>query len=242
MMKTFIAIPVAALAIATLAACSAPATPTSSAVPDVSPTPFTATNGEEWTTAIVSGDIDALTSLVDEYGALAIIDERTALHIAADAANPEAVALLVEAGADVDARDARERTNWTAIHFAANSDCGPCIDVLLEAGADPKDKDRFQPGRAAIHVAASVNATEALAALLNGGVEVDALDNGSGHALMWAAYYGQTEAAQFLLDHGADPTLTDGSGHNPSTRAAGQGHDALAELLADAIEQWSPAG
>ena len=241
-MKTFIAVPVAALAIATLAACSAPTPPSNATSPVASPTPFTATNGEEWTVAIVSDDMETLTALVDEYGALAIIDERTALHIAADAANVEAVALLVEAGADLEARDARERTNWSAIHFAANSDCGPCIDVLMEAGADPNAKDRFQPGRAAIHVAASVNATEALAALLNGGVEVDALDNGSGHALMWAAYYGQTEAAQFLLANGSEPTLTDGSGHNPSTRAAGQGHDALAEILADAIEQWSPAG
>jgi 26S proteasome non-ATPase regulatory subunit 10 len=183
----------------------------------------------------------ALGALVDAAGALAIIDERPALHIAADAANGEAVALLIERGADLNARDARDRTSWTALHFAANSDCGPCIDALLAAGADPDVKDRFQPGRAAIHVAASVNATRALAALIDGGVAVDALDGGSGHALMWAAYYGQTEAAQVLLDYGADPTLVDGSGNNPSTRAAGQGHDDLAALLASAIEQWESA-
>jgi ankyrin repeat protein len=113
---------------------------------------------------------------------------------------------------------------------------------LIDAGADPDVKDRFQPGRAAIHVAASVNSTVALAALLEGGVEVDALDNGSGHALMWAAYYGQTEAAQVLLDHGADPTLVDGSQNNASERAAGQGHDELAALLAAAIEEREAAG
>jgi ankyrin repeat protein len=228
----------AALAAVALASCSTQSPQTPSPSPETTPTPFVAENGDAWMQAINGEDLDALGTLVEESGALAIIDGRTALQIAADAANAEAVALLVDAGADLDARDTRERTAWTALHFAANSDCGPCVATLIAAGADSDAKDRFQPGRAPIHVAASVGATEALTALLDAGIEVDSFDNGSGHALMWAAYYGQTEAAQVLLDRGADPTIVDGSGNNASTRAAGQGHEELAALLAEAIEGW----
>lgn len=237
-MKTFTTIAMVAVVAATLAACSAQSPAVQSAEPEPLPTAFVATNGAEWTAAIEAGDIDALTSLVDEYGALAVIDGRTALQIAADAGNAEAVVLLAQSGADLTARDERDSSAWTAMHFAANSDCGPCVEALIAAGEDPGRKDRAQPSRAPIHVAASVGATEALVALLDAGVDVDSLDGASGHALLWAAYYGQTEAAQLLLDHGSDPTLVDGSTHNASTRAAGQGFDDLAALLAASIEEW----
>lgn len=225
---------------ATLAACSAEA-PSLSGEPQPAPTDFVATNGDEWTAAIESGDIEALGALVDAQGPLAVIDDRTALQIAADAANADAVALLVERGADMRATDKRERAAWTAMHFAANSDCGACIEALLAAGDNPTRKDRGQPGRAPIHIAASVGSLNALRALLDGGVEVDLLDGGAGHALMWAAYYGQTDAAQLLLEYGSDPTLVDGTRMNASERAAGEGHDELAALLAEAIVAWEQA-
>lgn len=55
--------------------------------------------------------------------------------------NPAVVTALIDAGADVDARDL---LSWTPLHDAAHATVNPAVlTVLLDAGADPAARDRF---------------------------------------------------------------------------------------------------
>jgi uncharacterized protein len=114
-------------------------------------------------TAARTGDVDTLKVLLD---AGAIVDARedwhgqTSLMWAAAQKHPEAIALLVEHGADIKASSALEewerqitmepRDKWlppgamTPLHFAAREGCLDCISTLLDLGAEidavtPKD-------------------------------------------------------------------------------------------------------
>ncbi|MDN5917266.1 MAG: ankyrin repeat domain-containing protein [Pseudonocardia sp.] len=99
--------------------------------------------------AIRGGDVDELRSLLEEcpWLATAWIDDseptgtsRSLLHILADwpghrPRGPETVAVLVEAGAVVDARF-RGAHIETPLHWAASCDDVAVLDALLDAGAD----------------------------------------------------------------------------------------------------------
>lgn len=61
------------------------------------------------------------------------------LHIAARAGNEDIVAFLVEKGADLNARDSRQRT---PLHVAASNGQTGAVALLLKAGADPNLRDR----------------------------------------------------------------------------------------------------
>jgi ankyrin repeat protein len=103
------------------------------------------------TAAIQSGDVDALRRWLVEHSNLAdtrIIDghgtARTLVHVVADwpghfPNGARTVALLVEAGADVNASVAHqsaEAHRETPLHWAASSDDVEVLDALLDCGAD----------------------------------------------------------------------------------------------------------
>lgn len=71
---------------------------------------------------------------------------RTALHVAASSAAPDAAAALLRLGAEVDARDRQCQTPlhrvakcWDREHAEA---CLGVVEALLEAGADPEAQDK----------------------------------------------------------------------------------------------------
>lgn len=101
---------------------------------------------QAFTDAVQRGDVDALVAMLAEHPALATErfgDEqmsRAALHVATDwpAHFPrvaDTIAVLVAAGADVDARFVG-RHRETPLHWAASSDDVAAIDALVAAGAD----------------------------------------------------------------------------------------------------------
>ncbi len=102
------------------------------------------------TEAIQAGDLDRLRRLLAEHPGLATArlgDDRpggmtrTLLLVATDwpghfSNGPATVALLVEAGADVNARFGGGRHDETPLHWAASSDDVEVLDALLDLGAD----------------------------------------------------------------------------------------------------------
>ena len=91
----------------------------------------------------------------------------TPLHIAASwNGNPAVLTALLDAGADLDARDKWE---WTPLHWAAAWNDNPAVPAaLLDAGADPNARN--EKDRTPLHIAAKWNGNSAvLEALLEAG-------------------------------------------------------------------------
>jgi hypothetical protein len=99
---------------------------------------------ERLAAAIRAGDLTAIRDVLAEHPGLASaplgarLGTRTALHVAADwpgyfPNGPQVVRLLVEAGADPDARCSGDET---ALHWAASSDDADVAEALIDAGAD----------------------------------------------------------------------------------------------------------
>jgi hypothetical protein len=92
--------------------------------------------------AVRGGELAALRRLLTEQPALATarLDDRTLLHVVTDwpghfPNGAATVAVLVEAGADVNARFTGRHTE-TPLHWAASCDDVDVLDALLDAGAD----------------------------------------------------------------------------------------------------------
>jgi ankyrin repeat protein len=192
--------------------------------------------------AIHTGDVAALRRLLAERPGLATARlgdydgrpdggmSRTLLHVATDwpghyPNGPATVAVLVEAGADVNARFTGPH-NETPLHWAASSDDVAVLDALLDAGAQIDapgavigggtpldDATAFAQWQAARRLvergahttlwhAATLGLLDQLRASFTGQACPEPEEVGD---VFWGACHGgQPQAAQFLLDHGAD--------------------------------------
>ena len=189
--------------------------------------------------AIRSGDVDALRQLLDSNPGLATARlgdddpggmSRTLLHVVTDwpghfPNGATTVAVLVEAGADVNARFHGPHAE-TPLHWAASSDDVEVLDALLDAGADIEaaggvigggtalaDARAFGQWQAAhrlvergahttLHDAATLGLVDRLEAALAGepGPPADEIDM----AFWGACHGGQQACAALLLERGAD--------------------------------------
>src|SRR5262245_28033511 len=94
---------------------------------------------EAWWTAVWGGDVAAVRDLL-QLGALPSwrdaslgADDVTALIAAANLGNTALIALLLQAGADV---DTRSESGWTPLMRACDTGALEAAQLLLDAGAD----------------------------------------------------------------------------------------------------------
>jgi ankyrin repeat protein len=136
----------------------------------------------------------------------------------------DAVRILIEYGADVNAKEPGQ--NQTALMWAAAERHSDVVGALIGANADVKaaTKQGFTP----IHFAARVGDLESVKLLLAAGVDVNFLTpagegaaggrgggGGAGYSpLLIAILRAQEEVAMYLMDHGADVN-TDAPGFTP---------------------------
>jgi hypothetical protein len=188
--------------------------------------------------AIHSGDLDTLNRLLDEHPELAAARlgtpgrrgmTRTLLHVATDwpghfPSAAQAVALLVQAGADVNARFAGPHEE-TPLHWAASSNDVDVLDALIDAGADIEARGAVIGGGTPLSDATAFGQWEAARRLIERGATAtlgeaaslglldhieDHLNRESPHTgeitgAFWMACHGsQLAAAQLLYQHGAD--------------------------------------
>lgn len=130
---------------------------------------------------------------------------RTPLHLAAWTGAPAGIAVLLEAGADVSAKN---DVGQTPMHLAATFNRADNIAVLAATGADPNARDIS--GRTPLHDAAAWGEPEAIAALVAAGAELEARD----FQLSWtplreAAEQSKPRNKTALLEAGADPATVD---------------------------------
>jgi ankyrin repeat protein len=159
----------------------------------------------------------------------------TALHLAAAALRPLAVAALIEAGADANAEN---RRGATALHYAC--DARPAgktwnpdaqrsvIELLLDAGSDIEHKDKA--GAAPLHRAVRARSPQAVRCLLERGARAGATHGrqrttclhiatlSTGASGTKGARAEQQEIVQLLLEFGANRRARDARGHLPRIR------------------------
>jgi uncharacterized protein len=164
--------------------------------------------------------------------------------------------VLIGAGADIDARagdDSGGVPGGTALLHAAVFGMTEVVDVLVEAGARIRSIEEAAaageigdwladaPAEArlrALVMAADHQRLDVIDQLVAAGTPVDATDAAfGGHPLRVAAGNGRPKSVRRLLDHGADPNLSDGEGRTPLAlcRLGRHGDDRAARDEVEAI-------
>lgn len=216
--------------------------------------------------AIRTGDVEQLQTLLTHDPALAtarIVDDsgvkRSLLHIVADwpghfPSGPRTAALLIERGADVNARvghPTQTESAETPLHWAASSDDVPLIDALLDGGADIEAPGAVFTGGTPMSDAVVFAQWKAANRLLARGATttlwqsaaLGLLDRVREHftatppsprdmtnAFWNACRGGHQPVAEFLLTHGADPNWI---GHDHKTPL-----DVARESGAEELVSW----
>jgi ankyrin repeat protein len=181
----------------------------------------------------------------------------TALHLAANF-SPEIVRILVERGANVNARciygltplhhagsleiavflvehgadvNARDKNGRTPLHSVAlfNMEDIEIARFLISRGAEVDARDAS--GRTPLHYAAEHGYTGLIKLLAEKGADINIQDKDGRTPLHLAATSGREKAVTTLLGLGADPNIRDNEGLTPGELATNRGHTDLAELI-----------
>jgi ankyrin repeat protein len=149
----------------------------------------------------------------------------TVLMLAARTGKPDAVAMLLNHGADINKTNA---TGQTALMWAAAERNSSAVQVLIEHKADLAAKTHAAPppkpmdtifsapfpvgGMTALLFAARQNDVKSAAILLAAGADVKETAQDGTSPILVAILNGHYTLANFLLEHGADPNAVDGKG------------------------------
>ena len=122
---------------------------------------------------------------------------QSAIQMTGDA---EVIKLLIERGADVNARD---RYLGTVLHKTINAGTEEAATLLVRSGARLNQK--FSYGNAELHLAALRGFAGLTRLMIERGADVDALNEYSRTALYYAAKHGYRSVADVLIAAGARP-------------------------------------
>ena len=174
-------------------------------------------------------------------------DGMTALHWSAENRSVEMAAMLIYAGANVEA--VTRIGGYTPLHLASRSGRAATVQELLEAGANPTVASSAG-GATPLHFAASASSRGSVISLLDHGAEIDARESAWEQTpLMFAASLGRTEIVELLLSRGADVSVTTSAVYLPALqdedRAARQRRDKVLDGFraqnVSGSESWRPS-
>ena len=159
------------------------------------------------------------------------LDEQ--LLTAAYANDVDEASRLIEAGADVNAKDETVQSAY----LIATSEVGDdprLLELTLANGADVRSLDSYD-GTGLIR-AADRGYTTIVARLLETDVDVDHVNRLGWTALLEAIILGggdaaHTDVVRLLVEAGADLTIADGQGVTPLVHAEQSGYEEMAEIL-----------
>jgi ankyrin repeat protein len=151
---------------------------------------------------------------------------RTPLLWAAIRGHEAVVKLLLERGAELEAKDSDSRT---PLLWATISGHEAIIKLLLERGAELEAKGSYSLTPllyAALHGHEAV-----VKLLLERGAEFEAKDSYNRTPLLYAALHGHEAVVKLLLERGAELEAKDSYSRTPLLYAALHGHEAVVKLL-----------
>ena len=151
---------------------------------------------------------------------------QTPLHDAARAGDVAALRRMLDGGADANEED------WTGsppLFYAVDGGSIGATRLLLEGGAEPNGGDTLT--RPFVH-AASKNRLDLMALLLQFGANPHLAEHGEGEtALMSAAFHGNLEMVNFLLDLGVSPDVVARKAWTAVRYATERGHELIMARL-----------
>ena len=119
----------------------------------------------------------------------------------------------------------------SALNSAVYYNHAEILKILIEAGTDPNIHGEHVP---ALHVAASNDNVEAAKILISHGAKIDTRDTiNNDTALIYGIRDGKFGVAEYLLDAGADHSLTDKRGFAPLHVAVARNDVRVAQCLLD---------
>jgi ankyrin repeat protein len=154
------------------------------------------------------------------------------LHYAAQWKIDSHIPYIVQAGADLEAKNAAGETPlFVAVKYADGR--GPSgestIKTLVSAGASLNSRDNL--GNSALHAAVRWNNRDAAGALINAGIDVNARALNGKTPLHDAVRLGIADIETLLVNRGADVEIRDSGGNTPFMEAIIGGHTLSAERL-----------
>ncbi len=136
------------------------------------------------------------------------------------------VELLLERGADVEARNNR---GSTPLHLAASNMSEKIVRLLIRNGA--KINLQNNKNQTALHKASRHGHLDIVRLLLDHKADIDLQDNHGSTPLHLAIYHMSREAVQLFLDHAADVTLRNDKGQAVLHQALQRGHPDIIQLI-----------
>lgn len=167
--------------------------------------------------AVVYGGTGAVKSLLAAGADPNGFDDKglNPVHRASVEGHVDVVQELVIAGGDISIRTGGTNPGTTALHIAARNGHLGVVRLLLRLGADVNAENvkvmAVPLDRAAVSSPGSV-----VLALIEAGADVDHRDAHGYTSLIVAAFWGNQEAIEVLLENGANKSLVDNGGNTPS--------------------------
>lgn len=161
-------------------------------------------------------------------------EQNELLLIAADTGDLDAVKDALGEGANIDARD---YIGQSALHHAARSGHSEIMQYLADHGAntDAIDLD----GRTPLHVAVAGHKPDTIRLSIKLGVDVDKPCSHGDTPYHYAALTGNSEGAEILREHNADPSITNRDGWTATKLAGFMQHKETAETLQKAEQAFA---
>lgn len=186
------------------------------------------------------GSNDVMTELINKDAnieAAEMIRQKKPLHAATENNNIEAVILLLQKGANVNAQD--EYGN-TSMHFAAENGSMNIATILLQSNAEADKKDNI--GYTPMHNAALYGNTDIVTLLVDNGADINAKSCSNTTPLHLAYRHKNMNTVETLLKKGADPEIQDINGETLPHHAIQRRHENMSrEMVVAGTNKRAPS-